>query len=252
MADDTASDGAIRTGARMLSVIEVLNEEGGAGVTTVADRLGIAKSTAHAHLQTLHERRYLVKRDGEYRVGLRFLDLGQAARGPWDEDGLIESKVEQLADETEMRAQFLVAEHGEAVYVYRSTGKHSVPTDSRVGVRIPLHAVSAGKAMLAQFPEERVDKVVERHGLAAVTDNTISDRAELDAELERVRERGYARNDEESWKGVRAVGAPVLTPDGEVVGGLSVSGSAHRFRPDEFSDLVMGAANEVELTMKYE
>ena len=75
MADDTASDGAIQTGARMLSLIEVLNEEGGAGVTTVADRLGIAKSTAHAHLQTLHERRYLVKRDGEYRVGLRFLVL---------------------------------------------------------------------------------------------------------------------------------------------------------------------------------
>lgn len=252
MTGDAPDDGRITTGARMLSVLEALKQEGGAGVTTVAETVGIAKSTAHAHLRTLHDRRYVVERDGEYHVGLRFLELGGAAKRPWDDYGFIEEKVEELAAESQMRAQFLVEEHLEAVYVYRSTGRHAVPTDSRVGVRIPLHSVAAGKAMLAQFPEERVDAVVDRYGLSALTDETITDRAELVAALERIRERGYAVNDEESWEGVRAVGAPVLAPDGGVVGAISVSGSAHRFRPGEFDDLIMGAANEIELNIKYE
>jgi DNA-binding IclR family transcriptional regulator len=252
MTGDGTAERQITTGARMLSVVEVLRAEGGAGVTAVADRLGVAKSTAHAHLQTLHDNRYVVKRDGEYYVSLRFLELGQAARQPWDEHTFIEKKVEELAAESQMRAQFLTAEHDEAVYVYRSTGRHSVPTDSRVGVRLPLHSVAAGKAMLAHFPQGRVDAVVERHGLPALTDRTITDREELAAALERIRDRGYAVNEGESWEGVQAVGAPVLAPDDRVVGGLSVSGSSHRVDPEAFGDLVMGAANELKLEFKYE
>jgi len=252
MPEDAQSDGRVSTGETMLVVLETLREEGGAGVTTVADRVGIAKSTAHAHLQTLLDRRYVVKRDDTYHVGLRFLELGQSAKDPWDAYGFIEEKIEELADESQLRAQFLVEEHDEAVYVYRSTGRHSVPTDSRVGVRIPLHSVAAGKAMLAHMSEDRVDDIVERAGLDAVTDNTITDRATLTDTLDDVRERGYAVNDEESWTGVRAVGAAVTTPDGEVLGGLSVSGSAHRFDADELASLVMGAANEIQLTIKYE
>lgn len=252
MTDDTADAGRIRTGVTMLSVIETLDEEGGAGVTTVADRLGVAKSTAHAHLRTLLDQQYVVKRGETYHVGLRFLELGQAATAPWDEHEFIEEKVEELAAESQMRAQFLVEEHDEAVDVYRSTGRHSVPTNSRVGARIPLHAVAAGKTMLAHFPEERVDAIVDRRGLDRLTDNTIDDRDQLAAVLERIRTRGYARNEEESWEGVRAVGAPVTTPEGAVLGALSVSGSTHRFDPEEFSDLVRGAANEIELNLKYE
>lgn len=251
MPEEQAKTPRIRTGARMLSVIEVLHEEGGAGVTTVADQLGIAKSTAHDHLRTLQERRYVVRRAGEYHLGFRFLELGQAAKDPWDEYPIIEETVEQLAAETEMRAQFLTAEHHEAVYVYRSTGRHSVPTDSRVGVRIPMHAVAAGKAMLAEFPPERVDAVVEAHGLPALTGNTITDRDQLDAALERVRERGCAVNDEEAWEGIRAVGVPILEPDGSVLGGLSVSGSTHRVDPGALGDRLLAAANEIKLEMKY-
>lgn len=252
MTDNPVPDGQIATGRRLLAVIEVLATEDGAGVTAVADRLDVAKSTAHAHLRTLLEQRYAVKRDGDYHVGLRFLELGQDAKQPWDRYGFVEQKVEELAEETQLRAQFLVAEHGEAVYVYRSTGRHSVPTDSRVGVRIPLHSVAAGKAILAALPRDRVDEVVDRRGLERRTDETIHDRAELDRELDRIRDRGYALNDGESWEGVQAVGAAIATPDDGVLGGLSVSGSAHRFRPEDVSDLVMGVANEIELNLRYE
>jgi DNA-binding IclR family transcriptional regulator len=252
MVEDTERYGQIETGQRMLAVIETLAMEGGAGVTTVADRVDIAKSTAHAHLQTLHEQRYVAKRDEKYYVGLRFLKVGQDAKRPWDEHEFIKQKVEALAEETQLRAQFLIAEHGEAVYVYRSTGRHSVPTDSRVGVRMPLHSTGAGKAILAFWPDELVDEVIDRHGLEKLTDETIDSRTELNHELKQIRDQGYALNDGESWAGVQAIGAPVTTPDGDVLGGLSVSGSAHRFKPEDVTDLVMGAANEIELNLRYE
>jgi len=192
--DDTPDRGRIRTGETMLSVVEALAAEGGAGVTTVADRLGVAKSTAHAHLQTLLDWQYVAKRDGQYHLGLQFLELGQSAKAPWDAYGFIEAKIEEPAEESQMRAQFLVEEHDEAVYVYRSTDRHSVPTDSRVGVRIPLHSVAAGKAMLAHLPEERVGEIVDRRGLERLTEHTITDRKTLVGALERTRERGYALN----------------------------------------------------------
>ena len=252
MTDERTRGDGVETGRRMLAVLEALDAANGAGVTDVARELGVAKSTAHAHLQTLHSEEYVVRRNGEYFLGLQFLGLGQGAKRRFDDHEAIEQKVEDLAEETQLRAQFLVAEHGEAVYVYRSTGRHSVPTDSRVGVRIPLHSVAAGKAILASMAEETVEAVLDRHGLEASTDNTIDTVDELRAELDRIRERGYAVNDEESWEGVQAVGAPITTPDGDVLGGLSVSGSAHRFQPEEFADLVMGAANEIELTLRYD
>lgn len=241
----------IKAGDRLLSVVELLQAEGGAGVTLVADRLGIAKSTAHAYLKTLQNRRYVVKRGDSYHVGLRFLELGQTAKQPWNSYELIEQKVEELAAESQIRAQFLVEEYYDAVYVYRATSRHSVPTNSRIGYRIPLHAVAAGKAMLAEFPSEYVAAYLENRKLEQQTEKTITDRQELQRQLERIRERGYAVNEGESWEGVSAVGAPILHPDGEVIGGLSISGSSHRIDPEEFAELVMGAANEIKLNIKY-
>jgi len=252
MTERNGRDEPISTGARMLSVIEALESEGGAGVTDVATHLDIAKSTAHDHLRTLENRKYVVEENGEYRLGLRYLELGQTARAPWDEHNVIQEKVEELATESQIRAQFLVPEHDEAVYVYRSTGPYSVPTDSRVGVRLPLHSVAAGKAMLAEFSSQRVEEIYDHDELVGRTDNTITDMTELQTALERTRNRGYAVNDGESWEGIKAVGASITEPDGSVLGGLSLSGAAYRVDTDEYGDLVKGATNEIELSLKYD
>ena len=175
MADDTPDRGRIRTGETVLSVVEALATEGGAGVTTVADRLGIAKSTAHAHLQTLLDQRFVVKRDGQYHVGLRFLELGQSARAPWDAYGFIEEKVEELAEEPDAGP---VPRRG------TRRGGLRLPVDGQTqrpdrlarGRAHPV-AVAAGKAMLAHLPEERVEEIVDSQGLERLTGNTVTDRS---------------------------------------------------------------------------
>ena len=247
--------GTVKSDRRLLTILLGLKELDGAGVTELAEHLDLAKSTVHNHLSTLHEAKFVTKEGTEYHLGLRFLDLGEAARLHRTESERIRRKVDSLAEQTDERAQFIVEEHGYGVYLYRSRGEKAVSTDSRIGRHIPLHASAAGKAILANLPEDRVPTIVDEIGLSPVTEHTITDFDELMDELQTVRERGYATNIEESTNGLRAVGAPILRPDDSVVGALSVSGPTHRLKGDlfkqEFPDLIRGATNEIELNISF-
>jgi DNA-binding IclR family transcriptional regulator len=239
-----------------LRVVSKLKELDGAGVTELAEALDIAPSTAHSHLTTLRENRYVVKEGDTYRLGLKFLDFGQYVRANNDYYSLAESKVERLSEETGARTHFIVEEHGQGVYVFTGSGKHGVETFARDGRRMELHSAAAGKAILAYLPEERVHEIIDEWGLEQRTAHTITDRDELFEELEEIRGRdGIGFNLEEQIVGIRAVGAPVRTPDGTVIGALSVSGPAHRMKGDrlyeELPDIVLGTANELELEIEY-
>lgn len=247
--------GMVQSDKRLLQILLGLKELDGAGVTELADHLGLAKSTVHNHLSTLYNAKFITKEGTEYHLGLRFLDLGESARLHRTESERIKRKAALLAEQTEERAQFIVEEHGYGVYLYRSRGEKAVSTDSRIGRHIRLHASSAGKSILAHLDEERVDQIVDEIGLTAVTEHTITDPDELMEELETIRERGYATNKEESTVGLRAVGAPILRPDGSVVGALSISGPTHRLKGElferELPDLILGATNEIELNISF-
>lgn len=255
MSQTGATGRTVKSDETLLEIVLALKRMNGAGVTELADELGIAKSTAHSHLKTLLKYEFVVVENGRYHVGLRFLDIGETARHRKEEYQRIKNKVEELATQTDERAQFIVADHGYGVYLYRAIGSHAVQTDSRIGKRIPLNASSAGKSILAFMPEEDVQAVIDRHGLPAQTGNTITDPDELWDELETIRERGHAINKEESTVGLRAVGVPIIGPDSTVLGALSVSGPTHRLKGEwfetEIPDMILGAVNEVELNITF-
>ncbi|WP_227356446.1 IclR family transcriptional regulator [Haladaptatus salinisoli] len=237
------------------AIIEGLEELDGARVTELAEHLGLAASTVHSHLSTLYEMRYVVREGDKYQIGSRFLKLGEAAKERKEAFDLIEPKVEELAEETEERCQFIVIEHGRGVYLHRETGSRAVWTDSGLGKRIYLHATAAGKSVLASLPEERVERILDQWGLPALTENTITDRAVLFEELDAIRKQGFAVNKEESTVGLRAVGVPITDSSGRMVGALSVSGPTHRMKGEwferEIPNLLLGTANELELNLKY-
>ena len=245
----------VKTARTVFSIVEALRETNGSGVTELARRLGVAKSTVHRHLSTLEELEYVEQRGDEYALGLKFLELGEHTRKQNPAYVLTRKKVDELATESGERAQFIVAEHGVGVYVHRQSGERAVETDSEIGKRIPLHATAAGKAILAFTSPERVEAIVERRSLERLTETTVTDYDELSRELAEIRERGYSFNDQENTQGLRAVGVPVRTADDSVLGALSVSGPTHRLKGDlfehEIPDLLLGTANELELNIKY-
>jgi DNA-binding IclR family transcriptional regulator len=255
--EETTNGRVLSTTETSLRVIETLGRLDGGRVTEVAEALDLAPSTVHAHLSTLERNRYLVKRGDEYRLGLRFLNLGEFVRQSHEHYALARAAVEQLAEETGGRTHFIVEEHGQGVYLAIASGPQAIDTYSREGKRLWLHQSAGGKAILAALPDERVRAVVDRWGLAGRTENSITDVEALFDCLERVRERdGIAFNEGEQTDGIRAVGAPVRGPDGAVVGALSVSGPAHRLKGDyyrsELPDTILGTANELELRIKLE
>lgn len=247
--------GTVKAAETLFDIVELLEEDGGLTITEIANELGYAKSTVHRHLTTLVERGYAVEEPDGYHIGLRFLALGEHTRNRYDAYQLAREKVDELASETNERAQFIVEEHGEAVYIHRALGERAVRTDPGIGKRIPIQATSAGKAILAHMSEDRLFEIIEQTDLSPITDETITSTEDLLSELETIREQGYSFNRQENLQGLHAVGAPVTDPDGDIIGALSVSGPSHRLKGDwfevELPDLLLGAANELELNIAH-
>ena len=251
------NNGTLSTVHRAFEVVDTIRELDSARPAEIADQLDIPHSTLHKYLKTLEQERYLVQEGNQYHVGLEFLDLGTHAKFRKQEYRLCSEKVSQIAEETGERAQFVVEEHGYGIYLNtEASTENAVMIDRRDGINRSLHATASGKAILSQLPEERVDEIIDDRGLPAETDQTITERDELFEELERVREAGIAFNDEESVEGLRAVGVPVVHPDGSVLGAFSTSSPSNRLKGirfrDEVPDILLGYANEAELNLRYD
>jgi DNA-binding IclR family transcriptional regulator len=238
-----------------LAIIDALQELDGARVTELGEHLDLSPSTVQGHINTLTAQDYLVKEGDIYHLSLQFLDKGGYVRNRKHAYNIVMQKVESIAEETEERVQFIVNEGGLGYYIHTVTGTHAVQVDARIGKTTYLHASAAGKSILSHLPEEYIDMLVATRGLPKITENTITDKAELLAELEEIRERGTSYNMEESIEGLCAVGVPVLDETDQPIGGLSISGPSNRMEgsllENKLPDLLLGAANEIELNIAY-
>lgn len=238
-----------------LTVISELEQRGEAGVTELATAIGVSKSSVHKHLTTLRRHDFVVKEGDAYQLGMRFLDVAGRLQKRIEGANLIQEKVRELAETTEETAQFAVAEHGRAVIVFREAGSHGVYTKGRVGKRFYIHQTSTGKAMLSRMNNEEVRWFARHQGLPKLTEDTITDIDTLIAELEEIRERGYAINRNETTRGLRSVGVPVHGAIEEVIGAIAVVGPSSRMRDDrlerELPELIQGVVNELELNLAY-
>ncbi|MDQ2055586.1 MULTISPECIES: IclR family transcriptional regulator [Halobellus] len=232
-------------------ILEALREMDGAGVSELAEALDRSKATIHSHLSTLAANEFVVKNDGVYEVSLRFVDIGEYAKGQVDIYEVAKEEVERLAEETGEVAQFMVEEHGRGVYLHKARGENAIQTASYTGNRKLLHCTALGKSILSQLSADEIDAIIARHGLPQRTNKTISSREELFDELETIREEGVAFDDEEILQGLRCIAAPIKHPNGSVCGAISISGPTSRFKGDRFHEelpeIVEGAANVIEV-----
>lgn len=236
-------------------VIDALQEHNDLGVTQLADELDYAKSTIHSHLRTLEENELVVHQDDVYRLSFRYLDLAEHVKQQFGKYDVVKTEVDNLANETGEVAQFATEEHGRAVYLYKSKGAKGVETSSNIGERGPMHSTSLGKTMLSKMSTERVNEILDCHGMPRKTIDSITDREELFEELERVREHGYAVDDQENVTGIRCIAAPVIDTDDRVLGSVSVSGPSSRFDGErlatELPTAVKHTANVIEINFKF-
>ena len=244
----------VKTTQTALGIVEFLKRTGEATSGTVADHFGIARSTAHRHLTTLREEGWISKdqRNGTYRVSLNVFHIGTTVR----EENLVyqfaKDRVDELAERTGEKAWCIVEEGGRGIHLYGAS-RSPVNTYARVGTRTYLHQHAAGKSILAFRPKEEVTSIVDKHGLEAITDETLTDEKALFEELEQIAEQGYAFNREESFRGLHAVGVPIRDDQGYALGAISISGPAHRLKGEilesELPNTLLEVANEIEINI---
>lgn len=237
-----------------LSVVEALKRLDGACATDVASHLNIPVSTTHNHLQTLLDEGYVIKEDDVYRLGLRFLHLGEYARTTYGVYEIARPIIDDLAEETAEVANLLVPESGRGIYLHKAKGDNAVHHDTRPGKYVELHCTALGKSILAFLPREEVEEIIRTHGLPALTDQTITDPDLLFEELDQIRGRGYAENRGERNERLWCVSSPLMD-DGDVVGAISVSGPKTRMKgrrfEEEIPELILEAANVIEINLQY-
>lgn len=235
----------------MEEIIEALEDHEEIGITELSDVIDRPQSVVHNHLATLRELEYVVKEESKYKLSLKFLQRGEIVRHrfPLYTEG--KSAIDKLATETNELITLLVEEHGHGVYLDVNQDETDIDYPAISGTRIRMHCASAGKAIMAHMSEEEVESIIDRHGLPAQTDKTITTREELYEELETIRERGFAVNRGEFREGLRSIAAPILDESGNPLGGLSVAGPTHRFTDHrietELSDTLLQTVNVIEL-----
>ena len=230
---------AVRSVDRAAALLIALGDSPGeAGVTELARRLGLHKSTASRLLGTL-QKRGLVEQNGEtgkYRLGLAVIRLAQRAERSLDLGGIAAPDLERLARLTHETTGVGVLDGDSLMTVAQADGPNLVAVGDWTGRATPLHCVASGKVLLASLAERDVLRIVRR-GLLRCTDRTIVELEPLLEELARIRRRGYAMAIGEYEPSLNAVAAPIHDARGNVIAAVDVWGPAFRLTPRRFPEL---------------
>ncbi len=244
--------GVVQSVDRAITILETMARVGDAGVSEVARELGVHKSTAFRLLTTLAARGLVEQSEdrGKYRIGLGLVRIAGTSAARTEIVQAAREGGKQLAAETGETINVAVLRDDTALYLDQIAGAAGLQPHNWVGLRIPLHATSDGKVLLAWLPPEDVDELVP--SLEAHTERTLTRRSALHRELAEIRERGYAMTVDELEEGLTALAAPIRDAHGDVVASLSISGSTYRMTAETLVELVeplVRAAREASLAM---
>lgn len=238
--------GTVQSLVRSISILNALaKEEHGLTLTDLAQKIGLAPSTAHRLLTTLQQERF-VRFDQDrsvWLIGVQAFVVGNAFVRSRDVLTMSRPYMRRLMEESGETVNLAVEDQGEAVYLAQVGCRQMMRAIAKPGGRVPLHCSGIGKALLASMPDREVAEILRRRGLERMTDKTIDTPARLRDSLTRIRSLGYAFDDEENAIGLRCVAAVVHDEYGEPLAGLSLSGPMARI-PDDRMPLLGGIVSK--------
>ncbi|GAA4537311.1 IclR family transcriptional regulator [Amycolatopsis samaneae] len=239
-----------------LRVFEAVAAAQPAGLSELARRLEVPKSTVQRCLKTLAEAGWVRPAPGD---GGRWVITGKAfsigsavSSGPRLREIALPI-LSRLQAETRETIHLTVPDGGEMVLIERLDSPHQLRAFLQLGTRLPLHAASNGKAYLASLDDEAVESFLDSE-LRQVSGHTVTDPGALRREVEEIRRRGYAVTNEELHEGIAAVAVAIRTAGGETCGCFSVSGPTTRLTPDlyaSYGEKALSAKAEIERFLSY-
>ncbi|MFD2794895.1 IclR family transcriptional regulator [Promicromonospora vindobonensis] len=223
---------------RAMVLLTLLVERESLSVTEAAASLGVAPSTAHRLLTTMAGRGFVEQGERKlYHPGPQLLGARAPQRSIPALVARMRPVLQALHDEVRETVHLVVLAGPDVQFVYGIEGQQTLRIGLRIGSRIPAYCTSGGKAILAALPADVVDGL-HPEGLRPWPGRHAESLADLHAELDRVRRRGYGVNTEESELGVAAVGVAVGADAAQPAGAVSISLPTARYDPDDEARLV--------------
>ncbi len=233
---DPASAVAEPASGRLSSVTSALlvlkafsAEEAEIGISSLAKRLKLAKSTVHRLAVTLAAEGFLEQNPetGRYRLGLSLFTLGALARRRMDVSNVSRPLLGVLRDKYQEATTLAILSRSAIMFLHNLESGQAIGTRAYIGDLKPAYCTAEGRVMLAFGPPAVVAEVL-KEGLPARTPKTITDADEWQRALDEVRQSGYAIDDEESEAGMRCIAAPVRDISGKVVAAVGLAGPTQR------------------------
>ncbi len=247
---EATSASRVQSVERAIRLLELLTQHTELTLGQLASLAEMHKSTAYRLLHTLMGLGYAVQDEeqGNYRVGLRLVEMGGRAMRSWPLHRAAEPAMERLAQSLGEAVNLAVEDNLTMVYVATVDAQNLLRMQLNVGRRAPMHCTAVGKAVLAIDPV-RVERLKASHPeLPRLTPGTLAQWRDLDAELARVRSRGFAIDDEEQEIGARCVAAAIVDVRGRVRGAIGISAPSARLsleRAMEVGPAIVAAAQLV-------
>lgn len=216
----------IQSVERALRILDLFDEQTPElKITEMSNRLKLHKSTLHSLLITLKKHGYIDQDhdSSKYRLGTKLLERGQILLQSLDIRTVARKALEELSQQTGQTTHLVVLEGREGVYIDKVEGEKAAIRYSRIGRRLPLHTSAVGKVLVAYLHEDEQDRLLDDYKFHPQTSNTILDAAAFREELGKVRQAGYALDNEENEPGVRCAAVPIVDHAGKVAAAMSVS-----------------------------
>jgi len=249
--DGSKTTGQVQSLIRGLTILERLAEaRDGDSLTDLAQRVGLATSTAHRLLKSLEQMRFVSQDSerGRWYIGVQTFRVGNAFLFNRDFVELSRPVMRRLMEESGETANLAVLDDGQAVILSQVQCREMMRMLAKLGGRAPVHASAVGKALLASLPDDEVSAILHCRGLARVTPNTIDTPARLREVLGDTRRCGYAIDDEEHAIGLRCVAAAFYDEHAEPLAAISLSGPRARISRERLAimgNLVVEATAEI-------
>ncbi len=242
---------------RAFDILEVLaTQKDGLGVTEIARRVGLHKSTVHRLLTSMASRGYIEKNDtnNSYRLGLKLVELCSLYLNSLELKTEAQPYLRKLSALTGQPVHLAIADDGEAVYIDKIESFNTIRMYSAIGKRIPLYCTAVGKVLLMGMEDWEIRELFKDKEFIPHTANTLRKIEELMDEIQKVREGGWAVDNEEHEEGIRCIAAPIYDYRNEIIAGVSTSGLKTIFTPDrdeEIAGYVVDAAVNISKRMGY-
>jgi IclR family transcriptional regulator, KDG regulon repressor len=235
-----SASGRLSSVTSALLVLKVFTDgEPELGISSIAQRLGLAKSTVHRLAVTLASEGFLEQnpQNGRYRLGLSLFSLGALVRQRMDISHQALSLLTALRDQTQETVHLAILDETSIMYLHNMESAQAIGTRSYIGTRKPAFCTSEGRVLLA-FNSPELTASVLKEELVQRTPKTTTNPKTLRLLLEEVRRNGYATDDEESEIGMRSVAAPIRDITGKAIAAVGLAGPIQRLTKKELRRLV--------------